>query len=253
MSQHSYEIRPLAADDPDCPDHIAFIDAAEDVKGLRDMFHAVSDGCTNAAVWNDAPDLITPMQRENLRAWCDQYGLSTTQMRVSDQSLSKLFNKAAKGHYEALKPLENHVQSRLNALSKAFPDKDVNLTVRADIFQTRTTTSDGGNPHIDNGTNIDMRFIETIAGGTTCLMDNKQVIFEGKADKTRPKDEKLTYWQVPDRALTLLTSAWNSRKPVMHSAPPREKIGTGNTRIVIIYDLVERKKPVWERLQALFS
>ncbi len=264
MSSKSYEIRPLSSDEPDCPQNVTFVEVGNTTHALKAMFKAVhdSDGAVNAAVWKDTPSkTLDAQQRQGIEEWCKQFGFSLVQKEIprkkNFKALSRLFNKVAgkrpKGTEKLLKPFENHIRERLRALSSIFPDKRVFLTIHASILDTQSKCAPGGNPHIDKGvSSTEVRFIETIAGGATCLIDDKQVVFGAGFNKIHLKEEKTRFWQVPTGALTLLTNMKNAEKPVMHTAPPREEIVEGDVRIVVIYNLLDKRKSFLSRFSKLF-
>ncbi|MCB9991258.1 MAG: hypothetical protein H6867_07735 [Rhodospirillales bacterium] len=260
MSGDSYVVKPLLADDADGPRNVAFVRGRKPVLALRQMFAAISRGDgVNAAIWQDAQCHIEAADLDRLVRWCKYNGISVSQEPLAcdyeDRSLSRLFNKLAgkKTNRTLLTPLQEHIARRISILKEAFPDHQIRLSIDAGYLRGSVSPVDNGiNPHVDKGTGIEKRFIETIADGATCLIDNDHVSFGSGLDKIVVKDSPVTLWQVETGKLALLSSLENTERPVMHTPPPKDRATPEyGLRIVLVYDLVKWNSSLCEKLRRM--
>lgn len=244
MREPSYIIKPLDSRVVGLPANIRFVNEDEPAAALKAMFNAAMQpgGPCNVAILLNSGSKIDEEALKRLNGWCRDYGFAVTQGRVGRadafRGLARIFNSATGGDSAAaaiLKPLHKYIESRLQAMAQAFPDKDVCLTIKANYYQTRTGTAEAGNPHVDGGAGVDIRFVETLAGGGTCLVGSET-------------EKPVTFWQIPEGQLALLTSRSNAARPVVHTAPPQKTLAPGQIRIVLLYDLVSRSNSVWGRI-----
>lgn len=227
------------------------------------MHAAVSapGGAVNAAVWDGAA-VMPEAERGALARWCSRGGFSLNRKKISPgrdfRALSRLFSQVAAGEADraVLAPLEDHIRGRLRAMGAAFPGWTPYVSVRASLQETRNNVRPGGALHVDSAYGSfynHARLIEAVCGPAVCLIDDGQVAFRGRNGRVKMADVRLVFWQVATGSLSLITSAGNSLRPVVHSPPPQEQAGAdGGARVVVIYDLVQEPVPLWRRMVGLF-
>lgn len=246
---------PFTINSENLPAHIVLVEDNHAPKALRDMFEKARapQSSVNTAIWVNAPQLFSSQDHPAFIKWCALEQLNITRQKIKGtalkKSLRRIFTKAAHkinkpagnqtfdniAARHGLNTLEKHISNRLQSLQQAFPGHDVMLTLRAERYAA------AANPHIDHGNNNETRFIETLHGDTTCLVDNKEVDFGHSFNTVSTRTKAPPLWSVPSGSLTLITSYRNNEKPSMHTAPPQTSAHKKDMRMIVIYDLIQKK------------
>jgi hypothetical protein len=248
--------------------HVLWIEDDNAQSAYRRMYEGLQKAPYNFAVWANAGRQIDPAQLSLLKAWRAANTLKSPDNHVELHSLLRKLNRAnttekdliaaAPGYLSAYfnrivsqnarkqdaavitALLENHTRQMVLDLLKSLPVKDIRASLRA----SKTTFDKAMDfAHTDGkgymGRNL--RFLQSLASPSTCIVDNKnavmvQITQTAQGYRAR-RDKSVTFWQVPENAVVVITNELHHCQPILHSEAPTLPGKKPVPRTVLVCDL----------------
>ncbi len=260
-------LRPLTREACEKIGHIAWIEESDPVIALRRQHEAVRTPPFNAAIWANAGDATDSTMLDDLNILRDYYNLQAPRLsnhfnlsagaseKDITKSLREFFEQLATDHRQipGIKDLSRllnvHANKRAMQILQAIPSLEYNFNLRA---SRSSTTKKSPVVHTDGLGYGNIRILENLGCAGTCLIENsfgeRHILTEngyvrsddqqGKTKYYPNKNAKMTYWQIPDNAVTLITNEYLPWQTILHAEPPTMPGQYRDTpRTIMMHDL----------------
>ena len=223
---------------------MAWIEASDPVAAVYEMAMSVQSGVSNCALWVNAGECIEPLVKATIRGWNEDRLLAIDSWDGIVQPV-----------------IQSHIDAVQGWLKDAFDGAAVKTQLRSN---EKTTTMRGLHDcHVD-GNDGDLRFLQSIECASTCLIEEKDMVFRpltiedsaklaqyygtdletekkhiGTEEWTLRMDgHPVTFWEAPRNSLLLISDIHvKNGKPVMHTVPFKPAEQEPDYRTVTLYDL----------------